>query len=180
MTRFRRKSAALNPVRIIPVWHAADPARLSPPAIKFTNWGRGCLALKSVLARRSSRGGVRSSGACPSSHSLIRSSPGVPKKYRNEASPSEDTFWGRFGVPEKYRRRAMQTEDTFWGRAPSQSWLMGVGNGSSRGGMHSFGACPSSHTLIRSSPGVPKKYRNEASPSEDTFWGSGGGEGWEG
>ena len=171
MTRLRRKSAALNPVRIIPVWHAADPAPTFSARNKIYQLGTGV---------RGSRGGVRSSGACPSSHSLIRSSPGVPKKYRNEASPSEDTFWGRFGVPEKYRRRAMRTEDTFWGRAPSQSWLMGVRNGSSRGGMHSFGACPSSHTLIRSSPGVPKKYRNEASPSEDTFWGSGGGERWEG
>ena len=34
----------------------------------------------------------------------------------------------------------MRTEDTFWGRAPSPSWLMGMGNGGSRGGMHSFGA----------------------------------------
>ena len=73
----------------------------------------------------------------------------------------------------------MRTEDTF-GAELRPRLAGGDGIGGARGGIRSSGACLSSHTPVRRKSGVPKKYRNEASPSEDTFWGSGGGERWEG
>ena len=53
MTRFRRKSAALNLVRIIPVWHRGGAEIMSNQNNKNEKGGR---VPSSIMLRRVSRG----------------------------------------------------------------------------------------------------------------------------
>ena len=61
-------------------------------------------------------------GTGATSHYTYSKLSGVPKKYRSEAPPSEDTFWGYFPGSPKSTAGRFAPEDTFWGKSEDTFW----------------------------------------------------------